>query len=83
MLNNKDFVAYMDAVMNEKHHITDDDIYRAIKYVYYPKWLANEKSVDAGLMQSALRQYTRHIYGDAHIWRNEFIALSESGATEY
>lgn len=82
-LQNDAFVAVLDDVMAEKHHISDEDIYEALKIIYYPLWLKQDRSAEAGMMNRTLRAYAKSKYGDAKIWRNEFIALSESGATEY
>ena len=82
-LNNASFVESLDEIFSHKHHITDDDVYEIIKRLYYPKWCIQDKSDESGMMRKALFKYDRAKFGDPSVWENEFIALSESGATEY
>ena len=83
LLNQDAFVAALDTVMADHHHISDEDIYEVLKTLYYPRWRAHDRAIDAVVMYRALRHYAEHHLGDARAWEQEFIELDEAGATEY
>ena len=83
LLQDEKFVRILDSMIEQKHHITSEDVYECIKILYYPKWRANERTTETGLIRTALKKYSKKHLGDPSVWEQEFIELDESGATEY